>query len=165
MGATADTADAVVIGAGVIGAAVTLELARSGRHVVCVDKGPAPGAGSTSASSSIIRFSYSTLDAVLTSWEAAACWRDWAAYLGTVDPDGMARFVPAGNLVYLTPDYDGRAVLAAWDDVGIPYDVLDGAALAARFPALDHGRYFPPRPVDDPAFGADASGALAAFYN
>ena len=71
-----DSADAIVIGAGVIGAAVALELARSGRDVVCVDKGPAPGAGSTSASSSIIRFSYSTIDAVLTAWESAACWRD-----------------------------------------------------------------------------------------
>jgi sarcosine oxidase subunit beta len=160
-----DRADAVVIGAGVIGAAVALELARSGRSVICVDKGPAPGAGSTSASSAIIRFSYSTLDAVLTSWEAAACWRDWAGFLGAEDPDGMARFVPAGNLVYLTPDYDGRAVLAAWDDVGIPYDLLDAADLRARFPALDHGRYFPPRSVDDPAFGDAASGELTAFYN
>ena len=69
-------ADAVVIGAGVIGSAVGLELARGGRSVVCVDKGPAPGAGSTSASSSIIRFNYSTLDAVLTAWEAAPSWED-----------------------------------------------------------------------------------------
>ena len=111
-------ADAVVIGAGIIGAAVALELARSGRRVICIDKGPAPGAGSTSASSSIIRFSYSTIDAVLTAWEAAACWRDWAGHLGVEDPAGMARFVPAGNLVYRTPDYDGAAVLAAWDDAG-----------------------------------------------
>ncbi len=160
-----DRADAVVIGAGVIGAAVALELARGGRRVVCVDKGPAPGAGSTSASSSIIRFSYSTLDAVLTAWEAAACWKDWAAYLGAEDPAGMARFVPAGNLVYRTPDYDGRAVLAAWDDVGIPYELLDPAALRARFPALDHGSYFPPKRVDDPAFGDVAGGELHAFYN
>jgi sarcosine oxidase subunit beta len=158
-------ADAVVIGAGIIGAAVALELARGGRRVVCVDKGPAPGAGSTSASSSIIRFSYSTIDAVLTAWEAAACWRDWAGYLGREDSDGMARFVPAGNLVYRTPDYDGTAVLAAWDDAGIPYELLDPAALRARFPALDHGSYFPPKRIDDPAFADDAGGELHAFYN
>jgi glycine/D-amino acid oxidase-like deaminating enzyme len=160
-----DSADAVVIGAGVIGAAVALELARSGRDVVCVDKGAAPGAGSTSASSSIIRFSYSTIDAVLTAWESAACWRDWAGHLGVDDPAGLARFVPAGNLVYRTPDYDGAAVLAAWDDVGIPYELLDPAALRDRFPALDAGRYYPPKPIDDPAFAADADGELHAFYN
>jgi sarcosine oxidase, subunit beta len=158
-------ADAVVIGAGVIGAAVALELARGGRRVVCVDKGPAAGAGSTSASSSIIRFSYSTVDAVLTAWESAACWRDWAGHLGVEDPAGMARFVPAGNLVYQTPDYDGVAVLEAWDDVGIPYELLDPAALRARFPALDHGAYFPPKRTDDPTFGDDAGGELHAFYN
>jgi len=161
----ATDADAVVIGAGIIGAAVALELARSGRRVLCVDKGPAPGAGSTSASSSIIRFSYSTIDAVLTAWEAAACWRDWAGHLGVEDPAGMARFVPAGSLVYRTPDYDGAAVLAAWDDAGIPYEVLDPDALRARFPALDHGSYFPPKRIDDPAFAADATAELHAFYN
>ena len=90
------TTDAIVIGAGVIGSAVALELARSGRSVVVVDKGPAPGAGSTSASSSIIRFSYSTRDAVLTSWESAAMWRDWSAHLGVDDPDGMAQFIRHG---------------------------------------------------------------------
>ncbi|WP_410969777.1 hypothetical protein, partial [Salmonella sp. SAL4450] len=31
--------------------------------------------------------------------------------------------------------------------------------------ALDHGAYFPPKPVDDPAFAADADGELTAFYN
>ena len=35
-------ADAVVIGAGVIGSAVALELARGGRSVVVLDAGPAP---------------------------------------------------------------------------------------------------------------------------
>ncbi|MET0145230.1 MAG: FAD-dependent oxidoreductase [Ilumatobacteraceae bacterium] len=158
-------ADAVVIGAGVIGAAVALELARGGRDVMCVDKGPGPGCGSTSASSSIIRFSYSTLDAVLTAWESAACWRDWGGFLGIADPEGMARFVPAGNLVYRVPGYDGSVVLAAWDDVGIPYEQLDADALAARFPALDTGSYFPPRPVDDPTFGDDATRRISAFYN
>ncbi|MET0326575.1 MAG: FAD-dependent oxidoreductase, partial [Ilumatobacteraceae bacterium] len=160
-----ETADAVVIGAGVIGAAVALELARGGRDVVCVDKGPAPGAGSTAASSSIIRFSYSTLDAVLTAWESAACWREWGEYLGVEDPAGMARFIRTGGLVYCTPGYGGAAVMALWDDVGIPYEWLDEPTLRRRFPALDPGCYYPPRPVDDPTFADDASGALTAFLD
>ena len=72
-------ADAVVIGAGVIGASVALELARGGRDVVVVEKGPGAGTGSTSASSAIIRFSYSMRDAILTSWEAADLWRHWSS--------------------------------------------------------------------------------------
>ena len=45
------------------------------------------GGGSTSSSSAIVRFHYSTLDAVLTAWEAAALWRDWEGHLGCADPD------------------------------------------------------------------------------
>ena len=155
-------ADAVVIGAGIIGAAVALELARGGRSVVCVDKGPAPGAGSTSASSSIIRFSYSTRDAVLTSWESAFDWRDWAGYLGVADPDGMAAFIHTGMLLLETPDGVLDPVLALWDELGIAYERFDADGLRGRFPAFDPGRYFPPKPVADPAFGDEAIGALTA---
>jgi len=159
------TADAVVIGAGVIGSAVALELQRSGRSVICVDKGPAPGAGSTSSSSAIIRFSYSTINSVLTAWEAAAIWHDWSAYLGFDDPDGMIRFIPSGNLILCTTGYDGAPVMKLWDDVGIPYESFDADGLRARFPGLDVGRYYPPKRVDDPEFGGDAHGELTAFYN
>ncbi len=50
--------DVVIIGGGVMGASIALELSRHGRKVVVVDKGGAAGAGSTSASSAIIRFTY-----------------------------------------------------------------------------------------------------------
>lgn len=158
------TADAVVIGAGVIGSAVAFELARSGRRVVCVDKGPAPGSGSTSSSSAIIRFSYSTPAGVLTSWEAAACWQDWARHLGVVDPAGMVRYVPTGTLVLRSPGYDPAPVAALWDEVGIPYEWLTPADLARRFPALERGSFHPPKRMDDPAFGDDPVGELGALW-
>lgn len=158
------TADAVVIGAGVIGAAVAFELARSGRRVVCVDKGPGAGSGSTSASSAIVRFSYSTLPGVLTSWEAAACWQDWAGYLGVEDPDGMARYVPTGSLILRSPGYDVGAVAALWADVGIAHEWLSPAQVAERFPALERGSFHPPKRMDDPAFGDDPVGELGALW-
>ena len=160
-----ERADVLVIGAGVIGAAVAYELARSGRSVISVDKGPAPGAGSTSSSASIIRFSYSTLDAVLTAWESAAVWEAWDEHLGAVDPDGMARFVRTGNLIFCTEGYDGSGIMALWDDIGIPYERLDADEIRERFPRLDPGRYWPPKRIDDPAFADDATGELTAFYN
>ncbi len=158
-------ADAVVIGAGVIGASVALELARGGREVIVVDKGPAAGAGSTSASSAIIRYSYSTRDAILTAWEAAQLWFDWEAHLGVVDPDGMARFIRTGNLILRTTGYDGVRMMALWDEIGIPYDDLDADALAARFPWLDTGKYYPPKRIDDPAFADDAVEHLSGIYS
>ena len=159
-----ESADAVVIGAGVIGSSVALELARAGRSVVCVDKGPGPGAGSTSASSSIIRFSYSTRDSVLTAWEAAAIWRNWAEHLGVEDPDGMARFIRTGYLGFNTPGYDSTTVLALWDELGIPYERFDADGLRRRWPGLDVGAYYPPKRIDDPTFGDDAASELSAFY-
>ena len=147
-----------------IGSAVALELARSGRSVVVVDKGPAPGAGSTSASSSIIRFSYSTRDAVLTAWESAALWREWPAHLGVDDPDGMAQFIRTGYLGFRAPGYDSAAVLALWDEFGIPYELLDGVELRRRWSGLDVGQYWPPKRIDDPAFSEDAASELTAFF-
>ena len=157
--------DAVVIGAGVIGGAVALELAKAGRSVVIVDKGSAAGAGSTSASSAIIRFSYSTLDAVLMAWESATVWENWAEYLGVVDPDGMAKFIRTGYLVYRTEGYDGETVRKIWDEIGIPYDILTADELRKKFPALDAGSYWPPKTIDDPAFGDDAVGELSGLYD
>ncbi|MDG2111139.1 MAG: FAD-dependent oxidoreductase [Actinomycetota bacterium] len=162
---SADTADAIVIGAGIIGSSIALELARGGRCVIVVDKGSGAGAGSTSASSAIIRYSYSTSDSVLTAWEAAQLWRDWEAHLGVVDPDGMCRFFETGSLILLTTGYDGTDLLPLWDDIGVPYTALDPSALAERFGFLDTGKYYPPKRVDDPALGDEPDGRLAAIYN
>ena len=157
--------DVVVIGAGVIGGAVALELAKAGRSVVIVDKGSAAGAGSTSASSAIIRFSYSTHDAVLMAWESASIWENWADYLGAIDPDGMAKFIRTGYLVYRTAGYDGESVRVIWDDLKIPYEILSADQLREKFPALDANSYWPPKRIDDPAFGDDAVGELSGLYD
>ena len=157
--------DVVVIGAGVIGGAVALELAKAGRSVVIVDKGSAAGAGSTSASSAIIRFSYSTHDAVLMAWESASIWENWAEYLGAIDPDGMAKFIRTGYLVYRTAGYDGESVRVIWDDLKIPYEILSADQLREKFPALDANSYWPPKRIDDPAFGDDAVGELSGLYD
>ena len=157
-------ADAVVIGAGVIGASVALELARGGRSVIVVDKGPGPGAGSTSASSAIIRYSYSTPDAILTAWEAGAMWSDWERHLGISDPDGMCRYISTGTLIMRTTGYDGARMLEHWADIGIAYDILGPAELSERFPWLDVGKYYPPKRVDDPAFADDPDGQLSAIF-
>ena len=47
--------DAIIIGAGIIGAATALGLARKGLNVLSVDRLPAAGYGSTSGSCAIIR--------------------------------------------------------------------------------------------------------------
>lgn len=169
-------ASVVVIGAGVIGSAVALELQRGAHDVVVVDRGPAAGAGSTSASSAIVRYTYSTRDAILLAWEAAQRWFDWAGYLGVAGGDDagggdagpgepLARFVPCPNVTFMSDGLDAEAMIRWWDEFGIDYEVLTAHEVRRRFPALDVGRFFPPKLADDPDFGAPAEGELGALLN
>ncbi len=159
----ADHCDAVVIGAGVIGAGVALELARGGRSVCLVERSGSVGSGSTSASSAIVRFHYSTRDGVAAAWESARRWLDWAAYLGVRDPAGMASFVRTGALVLEAAGLPSGRTLAHFDQLGVPYERLSGEQIAARYPAVDPGRFGPPVAVDDERFGADARGVLSGY--
>ena len=54
--------DAIIIGAGVIGAATAFEMAKSGLKTLSIDKNPVAGYGPTSGSCAIIRVHYSTID-------------------------------------------------------------------------------------------------------
>jgi sarcosine oxidase subunit beta len=53
-------ADAIVVGAGVIGASCAVHLARAGLRVTVVDRGDAPGAGSTARATGGFRAQYAT---------------------------------------------------------------------------------------------------------
>ena len=103
--------------------------------------------------------------AVLTAWESAPYWHRWADHLGVVDPDGMASFVRTGMLIFDAPGGTMPRVADLWDDVGMPYERLTPDEVAQRFPALDVGSYFPPKTIDDPAFGDDAVGRLSAVFD
>jgi sarcosine oxidase subunit beta len=159
-----ERADAVVIGAGVIGSAIAFELARRGRSVTVVDSGPGPGTGSTSASSAIIRFHYSTRDAVLTAWEAAPIWADLGGHLGLPDDPPIARFIRTGCLVLDCPGTNRTDVVALFDAVGVPYEELTPDQIRERYSDLDLGDYFPPRPVDHPNFVNAPHGELGGYF-
>lgn len=154
----------LIIGGGVMGCSIAFHLARAGYRPVVVDKGPAAGAGSTSASSALIRFNYSALDAVKLAWESAQLWNRWPDFLGVSDELGHARFIRTGMLVLDSPATSLDRVQRHFDEIGIPYESLDAAALHSRFAALDLGRFLPPRPVDDPAFWNDATGSEITAY-
>ena len=156
--------DVVVIGAGVIGSSIALALARTGRRVVVVDKAGGPGHGSTSASSAIVRFNYSTRDGVALAWESKHCWEQWADHLGHADEAGLASFRRTGLVMLDVPVAPRAPVLALFDDVGVPYEQWDAATLRSRVPGLEPGRFWPPKRVDDDAFWADAEGELGAFF-
>jgi len=72
-------ADAIIIGAGVIGAATAFEMAKAGYRTVSLDKNPASGYGSTSGSCAIIRVHYSTN----AGWRTFARSVAWSCAPGT----------------------------------------------------------------------------------
>jgi sarcosine oxidase subunit beta len=152
--------DAVVIGAGVIGAAVGYELARRGWRTLNVDALPAAGFGSTSNSCAIVRFTYSTFDGVAMAWEGLHYWTDWAGYLAADDERGHASYVRCGTLLLKHPGGHHTKVLPLFDEVGIPYEDWDLVALRRRMPAFATGAFGPPRPVSDDAFWAEPSQPL-----
>lgn len=139
-------ADAIVVGAGVIGAAVALELARADRRVVVVDKSGGAGHGSTSASSAIIRFNFSTWEGVAVAWEAHYCWARWADHLGTSRSAALAGFRRTGAILLDAPDSGTSEAVALFDRVGVPYERWDAATLRSRIPGIDTGRHWPPSP-------------------
>lgn len=156
--------DAIVIGAGVMGAAVALELARTNRSVLVVDAGEAVGAGSTSSSSAIIRFNYSTFDSVLMAWEAAERWKHFADYLAVEEAKDLAQFIPTGCLALDTPNDNRPEVTAIFRDIGIPYEDLTGEEIHAKMPLLDKGDFYPPRPVEDPHFADEPTTDIGGYY-
>ncbi|WP_405987072.1 NAD(P)/FAD-dependent oxidoreductase [Streptomyces sp. NBC_00872] len=156
--------DAVVIGAGVLGCSVAYALAQDGRRVCVVDRNASAGSGSTSASSAVVRFNYSTFAGVAGAWESARIWQNWAQHLGADAGTGSARFIRTGGLSLDAPGQDRRKVLALFDRVGVPYEVWDEALLRERMPLLDTGRHYPPKAVTDDAFWDEPTGTLTGYW-
>lgn len=157
-------ADAIVVGAGVMGTAIALELARGGRSVVVVDKASGPGFGSTSASSAIIRFTYSTPDGVALSWEAYHRWIAWAEHLGVEDHAGLARFQRVGMAFLDSPVMSTERTTALLAGAGVPFEVWDADEVERRIAGIDAGSWFPPKPVTSPEFADDPVGRLGAVF-
>ncbi|TCP47275.1 glycine/D-amino acid oxidase-like deaminating enzyme [Tamaricihabitans halophyticus] len=156
--------DVVVIGAGVVGSGIAFELAKSGRKVVVVDKTGGIGHGSTSASSAIVRFNFSTAAGVASAWESKFCWENWRDHLGGEDPRGMARYIRTGSAM-LDVDVAPRSkFVSLFDQFGVPYEEWDSDTLASRIPSIDVGRYWPPKLISDDRFYDESDATLGALF-
>ncbi|HET7900858.1 MAG TPA: FAD-dependent oxidoreductase [Candidatus Nanopelagicales bacterium] len=158
------TSDAVVIGAGVMGSATALELARAGRSVTVVDKAGGPGFGSTSASSAIIRFTYSTLDGVILAWESYHRWLDWQHHLGLPNDEGLARFHRVGMLALDVPLMPLERIAPLLAQARVPFEVWDADEVERRVPGIDAGSHYPPKPVHSEEFLDDPAGRVGGVF-
>ena len=154
-------ADAVVIGAGVIGAAVALELTRGGRKTISVDRLPAAGYGSTSSSCAIIRVHYSTLEGTAFAYDGYFDWKYWKAFLDSPVDIETARFQESGCLVMKT-EGNGHLekIVANVEKLSIPYEHWDARQIVKRLPGYDLQSFAPARRIDDPGFGEPGKGRI-----
>ena len=155
MSSSEQSYDAIVIGAGVIGTSITCELARRGWRVLGVDRHPGAGQGSTSASSAIVRFTYSTRAGVAMAYEGLQYWQRWRQHIGTCDEAGFASFSQCGMVTLLSDTEHQLLPVPHFDALGVPYEIWDCDETVARLGRLDLSRFGPPRQLDDPDFWAE----------
>ncbi len=158
--------DAVVIGAGIIGACVGYELAKRGKKVLNVDKLGGAGFGSTAGSCAVIRLYYSTPDGVAMAREGYYYWLDWPLYLGVVDPTGMVKYINTGAMVMKTEKNKYlKNVMASLDELHVVYEELDAAGIKQKMPLVDTHQFGPPTLPEDARFGQPTGDAMAgALY-
>jgi sarcosine oxidase, subunit beta len=145
-------ADAIIIGAGVIGAATALELGRRGYHTLNLDRLPSAGYGPTSNSCAIVRAHYSSREGVAMAYEGFFYWSDWERYLGVEDDLGMARYMRCGTVLLKSGSGHHEKVLTHYRDLGVEFEQWDVPTLKRKVPVYDTHAFWPPRRPDDPHF-------------
>lgn len=149
--------DAIVIGAGVIGASVAWHLARLGATRVLVLERGQVGTGTTSQSSGILRTHYSVrenVDLALASWKVFDAFK---AYLQ--DDDADCGMVKCGYLIAAPagPKADAlREALRGQTQAGIAVEIVDARAAAALLPIADF--------TDDALIGFEPQAGFADAY-
>ncbi len=152
--------DAIIIGAGVIGASIAFELCKRGYGTLNIDRLPAAGYGPTSNSCSIVRAHYSSRDGVAMAYEGFFYWQDWPAYVGDADESGLARYMQSGTILLGSATGHHDKVLRHYRDLGVEHELWDNAELQRRIPIYDTGAFWPPKRPGDPHFWDGAQGDL-----
>lgn len=156
--------DAVIVGAGVIGAAVAFELSKRGYRTLNIDKLPAAGYGPTSNSCSIVRAHYSSREGVAMAYEGFFYWQNWNDYLGVTDDAGSAKYMQCGTILIKSATGHHEKVLRQYHDLGIEFEEWDPRRLQERMPIYDTGAFWPPKRPEDSHFwdppGGEIEGAV-----
>ena len=160
------TSDAIIIGAGVIGAATAFELCKRGYQTLNIDKLPGAGYGPTSSSCSIVRAHYSSWDGVAMAHEGFSYWRDWPNYLEIDAAEGeIATYMQSGTALLKSKTGHHEKVLEHYRDLGVEHEEWDTDTLKARIPYYDVHAFWPPsRPEDADFFRKPEEELEGAIY-
>ena len=137
MANAAATADAVVIGGGVMGCSIACNLAlTSARHgirrIILLERATL-GSGSTGRSSAAIRMHYSTAVNAELAWRSLHIFRNFADIIG-----GECGYAPTGYLVFAGPDHleSFHRNIATQQSVGVATGLISAAEAAALAPGF-----------------------------
>ncbi|MCP4693506.1 MAG: FAD-binding oxidoreductase [Desulfobacterales bacterium] len=145
--------DAIIIGAGVIGAPIAYELSKMGYKTLSVDKLADAGEGSTAASCAIVRAHYSTADGVAMAYEGFKYWLDWENYLDNVeDEKGLAKYMNTGSILLKSQGHDWRKVKANYDEVGVTYEEWGNDKIKEMVPVMELKEFWPVKRPEDSSF-------------
>ncbi|MFL5683350.1 MAG: NAD(P)/FAD-dependent oxidoreductase [Chloroflexota bacterium] len=154
-----ETAEVIVVGAGVQGASLAFHLAKRGARVLVLERDTV-AAGATGRSSGFVRMHYDLASDARLAWTSFPYFEDWAAMVG----HGDCGFVRTGFLQIMPGDLGDsvRANIKIQQDIGIDTGMLT---------AGDVARLVPGAVIDDvstaifePRSGyADPSGTAAGF--
>jgi sarcosine oxidase subunit beta len=157
-----ETADVIVVGAGVQGASLAFHLARRGTRVLVLER-ESVGAGATGRSSGFVRMHYDLESDARLAWASFPYFRAWQDMVGA----GDCGFVRTG-FMHLMPEEladNVRANVEMQQGIGITTRIVEPAEIARLVPGvvtedIAVGAYEPESGYADPS--GTAAGFLAA---
>ncbi len=131
-----ETADVIVVGAGVQGASLAFHLAERGASVLVVER-RAVAAEATGRSSGFVRMHYDLEIDVQLAWASYPYFARWHERVG----HGECGFVKTGFVQIAAPDHedDLRANVAMQQRLGVRTEAIDPAELEAILPGIAVG--------------------------
>jgi sarcosine oxidase subunit beta len=131
-----DTADIVIVGAGIMGLQIAHQISRRDRRsIVVIEKSPNVGEGSTGASCAVLRQRYTNPEMVTISRDSLRAHRNWAAYTGLEQP--RATFSHSGVLWMLGETrHQLEPLERMMRGLDIDASIIDGSAVNEMFPSL-----------------------------
>jgi sarcosine oxidase, subunit beta len=125
-----DSAEAIIVGAGVHGASLAFHLAGAGVRTVVVERASV-AAGATGRSSGLVRMHYDVEADARLAWRSHAYFVDWDERVG-----GECGFVETGFLQLVAPDEAERlrANVAMQQRVGIDTRLVDAGTVTELLP-------------------------------
>ncbi len=157
--AMTQTADVIVVGAGVQGTSLAFHLARRGTRVIVLERGSVAG-GATGRSSGFVRMHYDYEPDARLAWASFPYFHDWANVVGVGDCSfvrtGFVQVIPAAQESAL------RANVSMLQGIGIDTHLIDRAGFEQLVPGVDASDITVA--AYEPQSGyADPSGTAAGF--